>query len=498
MRPYLESKRPDHVSTPACLDLWEKTRNNANTVVADWKVTDTEELKYILAQRNADYSDQQSINGTPLASITVLPGTPYAFPWGMGAIYNRITQYEQTSNELQWLGSHDTFHYVVGLYDFKDRGKTNDPQNFSMFGQGPLQVQYATNTDAQAIYGQADWEFIDRWTGTMGIRYTEETRSGYTHQWATNGYKGAFYSDVPALCAPRGVACLPKTNYSADFTGTTPMAALAFKFSDDLNFFLRAARGFKSGGFSQELINPAVVNPYKPEYSWAYELGAKSTLWDGRATLNATVFYTQLTDLQTTILIEGTTQSILKNAGKGERKGFELEGRVRLADGWTAYLNYGYLDASFNEYLDNKLNPPDKGSVIDTGSNRVPGYAPENTLSVGFDGRLLQTRNGALRLLVDYSYMDKYYLYASNKSLESQKAGGSFWVGTDGVPASDQINARLLWSDLPLGSGKVDLSLFVKNVTDSDKMVQGIDFSMFRTANWQDPRTYMFTANYKW
>jgi hypothetical protein len=42
------------------------------------------------------------------------------------------------------------------------------------------------------------------------------------------------------------------------------------------------------------------------------------------------------------------------------------------------------------------------------------------------------------------------------------------------------------------------LSLLVRNVTDEDKMNQGIDFSMYRTANWQEPRTWLVTAGYKW
>ena len=29
-------------------------------------------------------------------------------------------------------------------------------------------------------------------------------------------------------------------------------------------------------------------------------------------------------------------------------------------------------------------------------------------------------------------------------------------------------------------------------------MTQGIDFTMFRSANWQDPRTWLLTAAYKW
>ena len=44
----------------------------------------------------------------------------------------------------------------------------------------------------------------------------------------------------------------------------------------------------------------------------------------------------------------------------------------------------------------------------------------------------------------------------------------------------------------------VRLMLEARNLTDEDKESYGIDFGMYRTANWQQPRTYMFSAAYKW
>ncbi len=497
MTPYVETSRPDKVSTPAGFHVWERSDSKAHTAVLNWQVNDTENLKYIFSDRQVTYDDQQSINGTPLSVITVLPGTPFAFPWGMSSVYDRMTDYEQQSHELQWLGSHDRVNYVAGLYYFTDDGKTTDPQNFSMFGQGPLEVEYTANTEAKAIYGQVDWEFVDRWTLTAGLRYTEETRDGYTHQWLTSGYKGAFVTDNPAACAAARVSCLPKTSYSEDFTGTTPMAAISYKPTENLNFFARVARGFKSGGFSSELINPLVTTPYAPEFSMSYEIGAKSTLWDGRAIVNATLFYTDLTDMQTTVLIPGTTQSILQNAGEATRQGFELETRLLLTDGWTVGFNYGYLDGEFDKYMDNALNIPGR-PVIDTADNRLPAYSPENTIGVNLDGRLLATEYGNLRLILDYTYMDSYYLYAVNKDLTAPDAGGAYSAAADQLPATDLLNMRLLFADIPAGPGTLDLSLFVKNLTDADERMQGIDFSMFRTTNWIDPRTWLLTATYKW
>lgn len=53
-------------------------------------------------------------------------------------------------------------------------------------------------------------------------------------------------------------------------------------------------------------------------------------------------------------------------------------------------------------------------------------------------------------------------------------------------------------STTPAGLGTMDLSLWGRNLTNEDEMLAGIDFSMFRNTSWQEPRTCMFTATYKW
>src|SRR5690606_24709565 len=113
----------------------------------DWQATDTENFKYIFSDRSMNYSDQQSINGTPLSSIMVTmptgappPNDTVTFPYGMATIYNRITDYDQQSHELQWLGDHGKLHYVVGLYYFEDEGTTVDPQDIRLFSQAPNSV----------------------------------------------------------------------------------------------------------------------------------------------------------------------------------------------------------------------------------------------------------------------------------------------------------------------------------------------------------------------
>ena len=274
------------------------------------------------------------------------------------------------------------------------------------------------------------------------------------------------------------------------------MAALSYELSPDLNFYLRVANGFKSGGFSSEVADPAVSTPFEPQTSLSTEVGMKSLWLDGALRLNVALFHNAIDDLHITQLLPGTTQSLLTNAGEATYQGFELEMAYQITDNWRISGNYGYLDAGFDKYLDNSFAPG--RPIIDTASNRLAPYAPENTAALQLEGTLAQFGFGELRFLLDYTYTDKVYLYAVNKSLTAPNAGGSYVQGIDEVPDTQNLNARLQLADVPVGDGTMDFSFFVRNLTDEDKQIQGIDFSMFLNGAWQDPRTYMFSATYNW
>jgi len=507
--PYVQTSRPKTVSTnvaPGQRDVYEYNRGRSHAITLEYDLTDQDQLKYIGAQRSMNFEDSQDIDGTPIVAITsgaVFPdgvpafgipaGSPAGapFPYGMSASYNRKTDYEQLSHELQWIATRDRMNWVAGLYYFEDEGETNGSQSFTLFSQPPQQSNYAADTEAWAVFGQLDYQVTDQLTATVGVRYTEEKRSGWTHRFLTNGFGGAALPDGDL--AP---GQLPYTSYNATFDDTSPMVALSYQLNDDINLYARMANGFKSGGFSSELANPAVDTPFQPQTSLSTEIGMKSEWLDGRARLNVAVFSNAVEDLHITQLLPGTTQSLVTNAGESTYQGAEIEFQVQLTENWRVSGNYGYLDASFDKYLDNSFAPG--RPIIDTASNRLPGYAPENTYSLQLDGTLAQLSVGEVKLLLDYSFTDDMYLYAVNKTLASPNAGGSYIASVDGIPSTTNLNARLSLSDVNVGDGTMDFAFFVRNATDEDKQVQGIDFSMFRTANWQAPRTYVFSATYNW
>ncbi|WP_162300019.1 TonB-dependent receptor [Kineobactrum sediminis] len=488
-RPYVTTSRPDVVSTNSVEGqgtLYERSLGRSHALTLEAEINENHSLKYIGAIRTVDVGDSQDIDGMPLDSIDVIPGV---FSWGMAANYNRTTEYEQVSHELQWTASVGAVNWVVGAYYFEDEGETTGRQLFTLFGAGPQGVNYSADTEAWALFTQADWNFAERWTATAGVRYTEEKRSGFSHRYTTDVFGGELVTD-------QGPGLLPFTTYSATFDDTSPMGALAFALNDDVNLYARVAKGFKSGGFSSEVADPAVSTPFEPQTSLSSELGVKATMLDGRARLNVAVFNNDISDLHITQLLPGTTQSLVTNAGEATYRGLEIELALQVTDNWRISGNYGYLDTEFDKYLDNSFAPG--RPLVDTASNRLAPYSPENTASVQVMGTLFESSLGAVELLVDYSYTDKMYLYAVNKDLTAPNAGGSYVKGIDEVPSTQNLNARLRLADVAVGDGTMDFSFFVRNLTDEDKHIQMIDFSMFRNASWQEPRSYVFTAAYNW
>ncbi|WP_186453882.1 TonB-dependent receptor [Denitratisoma sp. DHT3] len=482
MSRYLSSERPDSVAIDTNHENYQRLRINGNALTATYELDPRNTLKYIGSYRNMAYSDRVDLDGTPVPLIST----------------GRNTEVSSYSHEFQWVGGTDRLNYAAGLYLYREDGTTIGGQLIALSPPpaNTKYVDYRTTDNAKAVYGQLDYKATDALTLTAGIRRTTEERTNASAQFGTNGYRGPIISTI-----------LPWTSAAASFSATTPTLAATYKVNDGLTVYGRMAKGFRAGGFSAEVPTAAgVTTPVNPEKSTTYEIGFKSTFAGGKAQFNGTVFQNNITDMQLSRLLPGTTSSLLSNAGKATMKGIELEGVFLVADGWKVQGSYGYLHGKFDEYLDYPYNAAtaalagvSTSTLIDTASNRVFPYAPKQTISLSVDGRLAKTAWGTLRGLVDYTYTAEFYAYTSNKSLTVANAGGGSLAEINKMPALGLVNARLMLTDVPVGGpGTASVSLWVKNLADSKKLTNVIDFSYFQNAAWTPPRTFGLNFNYKW
>jgi len=109
---------------------------------------------------------------------------------------------------------------------------------------------------------------------TAGIRVDAETdQLGYRFDRIVNGV----------------LAHLADTTYkSLNSLQIQPKLAVNYTLSNT-NLYALVARGYKTGGFNSTFERPEDLT-FEPEYSWNYEIGAKSSLFNNFCTLNARYF----------------------------------------------------------------------------------------------------------------------------------------------------------------------------------------------------------------
>jgi iron complex outermembrane receptor protein len=442
---------------------YERSQVQGHSITGTWNASEAFNLKSITAYRKLTWKDGLDLDGSPL---------PIAHT-------QRLSDYWSWSQEAQAFGNlfENRLNYVAGFYFFKDDGFTYNPQSY-FFGTNFFDSSYGFTSKVYAFYTQLDYKVFENLTATAGVRYSHERKT------ILRTLLGTFNFAPP-------IALIPTTTNAATFNSTTPMASLTYKVMEGVNVYGRYAQGYKSGGFNGETNDITELSrPYRPEKMDAFEIGAKTTLLGGRATLNAALFLNKSSDLQLSIFrATGAASSTVENAGKGTARGFELEASVRVFDGWTVGANWGYLDTYYSQYLDAGVN---------VAKDRPFLHSPQNTFSVNLDGRLYQSDYGTLRVLTDYSHQSKQYFYPY--SLTPTNNPNAFYTQ---VPGYGIWNGKLLLADIPIsGDLTGEIGFWMKNITNNHSVQNWIDFGPsfgnIRPTNFVNPRTFGGELKIRW
>jgi len=122
---------------------------------------------------------------------------------------------------------------------------------------------------------------------------------------------------------------------STKANGVAPRFIASYKASDALTLNAQVSRGFRLGGINDPLNLPLCTtqdsitfsghNSWKDEKAWNYEVGAKSQVAGGRASINLSAFYMDIRDLQLTVTAGTCSSRLIFNAPKARSQGLELE-----------------------------------------------------------------------------------------------------------------------------------------------------------------------------
>lgn len=392
-------------------------------------------------------------------------------------------------------------------------------------------------TVSSAAFGQADFELNDNWKFTLGVRYNKDEKDASEAlryianglgnglgQWLAGGGLGGIPRSVDVTPVPVAGAALPKgvvADYGIDPTdgyrkrqlegeweALTGSVGVDFKPTEDDLIYLRAARGYRPGGFNAGfLYDPPMVDE---ETVNSYEVGWKTTLFD-RLQLSTSAFLYDYRDIQLPLPTLGrctdpndlstcTTLNSFVNLPKGESRGVEVEISYAATDHLSFYLSYGWLDTEIKEGLVNGrgfTNPDDPAALL-SNANRYQQISTRFCPIAMAQGGCTSTAQLVTipQRDTDYTFLPRWTQDLTGKSLANSPenkvafntsytfetaagnltlSGNYVWrdeqysdvfnTGPAIVPSYDTVSARILWID---ADDRYTVILYGNNLTDED------------------------------
>jgi iron complex outermembrane receptor protein len=439
-----------------------KLRIQGHSLSTEYAVTDNFSIKNILAHRSLD--EDVGINDVDGGAYT-LNGVPFQL---LSSAQQR--DQSQWSDELQFFGSTDRLDWIAGLFWFKEKGNDNNPvyimsafpanaAHASIFGVPDYFAgsNGSIENTSKAVFAHATWHTTDDLDLSAGLRYTKDDR--HEHVIAAGSV-----SDQSA---------------GAGFHNTDWDVSATYKINPDINVYGKISTGYLSGG----VVNG---NHFEPEKIKSYEMGLKSQFLDNRLRLNLTAFHTDRQHLQLLQFNDGSNTALpagtfLVDGGKSKQDGVELEVTATPIDDLTLTANYGHV----NDHIDNGLRP----------------QSPKNNAYLAAQYALWHLDNGShVDFRIDGAWVDDHYQTACKVGAAATLQG---CVEGTASPLADQLDkaatsqaswlvgARLSLVDVPLGDKiKGRVSLWGKNLTDSDEVEFSRDVGNAVVGTYQLPRTY--------
>ena len=395
----------------------------------DWKLTDRLSLASISAVREYTSYFANDNDLSPLASSL-----------GYGTL-----QFHSFSQELRLNGAlfdRDRLEYTVGAFymDQKSVYATTQDLRYSLTSLTAFQGDDPVNADTKAVFAHASYKITDPLTLNLGVRYTDEHKD-YTFTRKTR--TGVTYPPLAGIDGKRSDYDGDKVDYRAN---------LQYAWTDQIMTYAQVATGFKGGGISPRPFSAAQAVPFDPETLKSYEIGVKSDLFDRRVRVNASVFFSDYTDMLLTLSScpqygVGLPCAVVANAGDAEIKGAELETEIHpiehlSIDGSISYLSFKYTS----------INPAAGGPTRPTGPQfgMRPAYTPTRKWSVGVQYEIPLGTLGTLTPRVDASYQGDLYTNGAN-------------AATNRIGSYTLANARMTWRN---SEGSWESSFEVTNLTD--------------------------------
>jgi iron complex outermembrane receptor protein len=391
-----------------------------------------------------------------------------------------------TTEELRLNGETNGLRWVGGLF-FLDIDNHSDnglkaPTN-SIIGTFIRPVDIGTVaklvTNSYSIFGQVEYDFTSKLTGILGLRGIQEQKSFHTAIGVFPTDSNFSVNRGNLLPSPFGEGSPYFASEHSSNTLWAGKAQLDYHLSDQILLYAGVNRGVKAGSFNAPLLGAYLGSgldkslPYKAETLYAYEGGFKSTLLDGHARLNGSVFYYDYRDYQAFLFVG--VGGVVINAD-AHTLGAEMDLQVSPMKGLDVIVGGSWFNAIVEDI------PLRYGSPLPPRDVK-PTYAPpvQASATVRYQWEMLA---GVMHVLASAHYSDSFFYNLRN-------------FDADRFSSFTMINAGLGWAS---SDDKWELNLDVRNLTNDHAGVQGFDLATLCGCNevaYQPPRWTGINVKYR-
>jgi iron complex outermembrane receptor protein len=397
------------------------------------------------------------------------------------------------SQEFNLAGKMDSWDWLIGAYML--RQDINVEQSAAVpflsasgsFQANLVGVPVAENTyavlnnfhldfneeiESLAVFTDVTKEVNDTLRVFGGLRWMQEERQlRFTDTYTSHLWFGA---EAPFVNTGQSVTITACDNLQAqqEVTEVTGRLGVQWDVSADTMTYAQLSNGFKSGGHSTSVCN----DDFEPENLDALEVGLKSTLWEGRAQLNAAIFAYDYTNFQVEEVIGNGAQV---NNADARILGAEMDFQVAFSEAWEVNGGLTLLDTEYRRFRNvDTINDPTFSEQNLEGNPLL--RSPEWSATLGTQYTLDLTSGGVIVLRADASLSGDYQLREFDHELDQQdsytliNASASF-------TSANEVWRVVIWA---------------KNLTDEAVLYGLINGNVvggsqgWASGTWSEPRTY--------
>ena len=388
--------------------------------------------------------------------------------------YGYSQQLDQFSQELRLNGKTNNLEYTLGAFYLKTRQSV--PQTFVYPDFSGTNVAYNVSNnvyqsvDSWAVFGQTEYKFTDQLKLTAGVRYTHEVKSFSSV--AVFNELGGLYTGGQAITTPTTLYSFSSAG-AFDILGNTADGSLArhseglwtgkiqldYKPVREVLLYAGVSRGAKAAGYNTNVggFLLAAQTPFRSEYLYAYEAGAKNQLLDNKLRLNLSGFYYEYHHFQG-YAFQGL-QSVVGNYD-GHFVGGEFEIVVAPAPDLDISLSGTLLQTRLHG-AQSTYQPA--GTLSDEQGTMAPHETIYGSITKRFELPV-----GTLSATWDGNYVGSRYASIDNNIMTY-------------IPEAFEHNARL---SLDIKDKGLTVAVFVNNISNKYKVVFANDAT---TANSWNP-----------